>query len=123
MAMFRDTLEDCHLSDLGFRGTWYTWERGRLASTNVRERLDRVVANPSWWQMFPGYLVSHLQHSISDHCPLLLDTAGAAFRSNNMRPREFRFEANWILEDGVEQVISQCWENTSLAVPNRLHEL
>lgn len=26
MHNFRDVLEDCSLSDLGFTGRWYTWE-------------------------------------------------------------------------------------------------
>ncbi|KAA3459950.1 reverse transcriptase [Gossypium australe] len=45
MATFRATLDDCSLSDLGFSSQWYTWERGQLASNNIRERLDRGVAN------------------------------------------------------------------------------
>ncbi|KAA3473446.1 reverse transcriptase [Gossypium australe] len=48
MSEFQTTLEDCGLSDLGFNGRWYTWERGRFSSTNIWEKLDRGVANLEW---------------------------------------------------------------------------
>ncbi|KAA3476871.1 reverse transcriptase [Gossypium australe] len=53
MDAFRDTLEDCQLMDIGYSGSWYTWERGNLPETNIRERLDRGVANNKWMMLFP----------------------------------------------------------------------
>ncbi|KAA3453235.1 reverse transcriptase [Gossypium australe] len=41
IEVFRDTLEECHLMDIGYSGAWFTWERGNLPETNIRERLDR----------------------------------------------------------------------------------
>ncbi|GMJ08327.1 hypothetical protein HRI_004501900 [Hibiscus trionum] len=41
MEAFRLALEDCGLMDLGFSGQWYTWEKGRLSTNVIRERLDR----------------------------------------------------------------------------------
>ncbi|KAA3481356.1 hypothetical protein EPI10_021727 [Gossypium australe] len=43
------------LNDLGFVDRWFTWERGRFRSTNIRERLDRGVASLSWMNLFPNY--------------------------------------------------------------------
>ncbi|KAA3464778.1 reverse transcriptase [Gossypium australe] len=71
---FRKVLEDCDLTDLGFFGQWYMWEKGRLVNNNIRERLDRGVANPKWRNLFPGFEVGHLQHSFSDHCPIVVNT-------------------------------------------------
>lgn len=45
MERFREALNDCNLSDIGFFGNWYTWERGKFSDNNIRERLDRGVAN------------------------------------------------------------------------------
>ncbi|GMJ01587.1 hypothetical protein HRI_003827900 [Hibiscus trionum] len=47
MENFRSTLVDCSLEDVGYRGSWFTWEWGRFQSKNIRERLDRGVANAS----------------------------------------------------------------------------
>ncbi|KAA3476465.1 putative Transposon TX1 [Gossypium australe] len=50
MEAFRETLVDCQLVDIGFSGVWFTWERGNLPETNIRERLDRGLQtkNESW---------------------------------------------------------------------------
>ncbi|GMI75496.1 hypothetical protein like AT4G29090 [Hibiscus trionum] len=122
MAGFRDVLEDCNLSDLGFNGVWYTWERGRLAENNVRERLDRAVANPRWWDLHENYSVSHLSHTISDHFPILVDTVGQTMQRPMARGEVFRFDANWVLEDEAAQIIKNCWESSSATVPEKLHE-
>ncbi|KAK5838267.1 hypothetical protein PVK06_006995 [Gossypium arboreum] len=36
----------------GYSGRWFAWERGNLSKTNIRERLDRGVANTRWISMF-----------------------------------------------------------------------
>ncbi|GMI79785.1 hypothetical protein HRI_001647800 [Hibiscus trionum] len=41
MDAFRMALDDCSLSDIGYQGRWFTWEKGKFESTNIRERLDR----------------------------------------------------------------------------------
>ena len=43
MEAFHEALDGSGLEDLGFTGTWYTWQRGNKARYNTRERLDRVV--------------------------------------------------------------------------------
>lgn len=75
-------MEECELADLGFIGRWYTWERGRLALNNIKERLDRGVANMAWWNKFREYKVQHLLHSFFYHCPILINTV------SNKRPND-----------------------------------
>ncbi|GMI89728.1 hypothetical protein HRI_002642100 [Hibiscus trionum] len=74
MQDFREALFDCDLADLGYEWNWYTWERGRIPATNIRERLDRGVSNPAWRALFPQFSVQHLTHTISDHCLVLVNT-------------------------------------------------
>ncbi|KAA3481364.1 reverse transcriptase [Gossypium australe] len=74
MEAFRNALEDCRLIDVGYSGNWFTWERGNLPETNIRERLDRGVANVNWMSMFLEANIQHLVHSTSDHYPLLIST-------------------------------------------------
>lgn len=57
MDLFRRTLEECHLNDVGFSERWFTWERGNLPKTNIRERLDRGVVTTSWMALFPEVVV------------------------------------------------------------------
>lgn len=96
MDLFRKTLEDCQLSDIRYFGRWFTWERGNLPETNIRERLDRGVANARWVSMFLEVKVQHLVHSFSDHFPLLTDTSNVGER---LRNKIYKFEAWWVLKD------------------------
>ncbi|KAL4387439.1 hypothetical protein GQ457_09G000910 [Hibiscus cannabinus] len=116
--VFRDALNDCALADVGFSGVWYTWEKGRMAVNNIRERLDRGVANSTWWELFPNFRLSHLEHSFSDHCPLLmeLDSSLPGIR----RRWHFRFEASWLLEDTCEAEVKRLWAASSGPIPDRL---
>ncbi|KAA3465148.1 Exo_endo_phos domain-containing protein [Gossypium australe] len=60
MEAFRETLVECQLFDIGFSGVCFTWERGNLPETNIRERLDRGLQMrnglrkfhfEAWWTM------------------------------------------------------------------------
>ncbi|GMJ07053.1 hypothetical protein HRI_004374500 [Hibiscus trionum] len=123
MFDFRDALQKCDLADLGFTGLWYTWEKGRLPSTNIRERLDRAVANTAWWELFPGYSITHLTHSISDHCPVLINTKGSSVSNCSIQKKPFRFESSWVLEDDLVERIKNHWETSDSQFPIRMTEL
>lgn len=41
MKAFQVALEDCQLTDVGYSGIWYTWERGNFSENNIRELLDK----------------------------------------------------------------------------------
>ncbi|KAL4318018.1 hypothetical protein GQ457_18G000980 [Hibiscus cannabinus] len=117
MDAFRIALEDCSLSDIGYQGSWFTWEKGKFAGTNIRERLDRGVANEHWWSLFPSFTLSHMVNSLSDHCPLLLDTIPTA----GVIPRwHFKFEAAWLIEDSCEPEVQKLWVESSGFLPDRL---
>lgn len=49
---FRKFVEDCGLLDLGFSGYPYTWSNNRSGNEYIQERLDRVLATPSWSLLF-----------------------------------------------------------------------
>jgi hypothetical protein len=48
LQAFHDVLSECELNDMGFTGDIYTWQRGQ-----IRERLDRAVANIQWSNLYP----------------------------------------------------------------------
>ncbi|KAA3488701.1 Exo_endo_phos domain-containing protein [Gossypium australe] len=98
IGAFRDVLEECELHDLGFTGQWFTWERGKLPNNNIREILDRRVENVAWWESFPDYMVNHLQHSFSDHCPILIYTREGMRDMTVQEEVPFRFNVDWSME-------------------------
>jgi hypothetical protein len=57
---FFDFVHSNALVDLGFVRNKYTWSNHRTGRDNIRERLDRGLANQNWVHLFPNALVNHL---------------------------------------------------------------
>ncbi|KAA3482263.1 reverse transcriptase [Gossypium australe] len=64
---FKETLEDCQLENRGHSGVWFTWERGNFAENNVKERLDRGVANEKWKCLFPTGIIMEKLEKLKKH--------------------------------------------------------
>ncbi|KAH1113590.1 hypothetical protein J1N35_006968, partial [Gossypium stocksii] len=119
IAEFKTTLEDCLLNDVGCVGRWFTWEKGIFLSTNIRERLDRGVATLNWRYLFPGFLLEHLSHLFSDHCPILLDTMGKLRHGKRRESNLFYFEAKWCLDNLFEETVRHVWANNHGSIPTK----
>ncbi|KAK8568825.1 hypothetical protein V6N12_007365 [Hibiscus sabdariffa] len=117
MSCFRYALSDCSLMNIGYRGSWYTWEKGRVQATNIRERVDRGVANDLWWNTFQDFTMDHIAHSFLDHCPLLLNTVGV---TDTQRQWHVKFEASWLLEDSCEHEVLTLWNAATGSVSSLL---
>ncbi|KAJ4851122.1 hypothetical protein Tsubulata_002429 [Turnera subulata] len=102
---FRDWIDTCGLIDLGFNGFCYTWNNKRKGAANVRERIDRCLANASWRILFDKAQVFHKSMTGSNHRPLRLHLSLASRRIR----RNFRFEAKWVEEEECQQVIRDAW--------------
>ncbi|KAA3462270.1 reverse transcriptase [Gossypium australe] len=120
MDLFRRTLEECQLIDVGYSGRWFTWERGNLPKMNIRERLDRGVANARWVSMFPEVKVQHLVHSFSDHCHLLINTS---IEGGRLKNKTFKFEAWWSLEESFLNEVNRIWKMSSRDLMQKLENL
>ncbi|XP_062005868.1 uncharacterized protein LOC133723047 [Rosa rugosa] len=67
MAVFRSTVADCDLIDMGFAGSRFTW-----SNKFTKERLDRGFQTPQWRALLPHSRVVTLNPSEFDHSPLLI---------------------------------------------------
>jgi hypothetical protein len=104
MQLFHDALKDCDLEDMGYVGDLFTWRRG-----NMRERLDRGMVNHNWNDLFPNASMINSDTTRSDHRPVLVDTeylSSSHAITNGLK----RFEAHWLQEDAVEEMVKAAWE-------------
>ena len=75
MDAFKEALDDCNLSDLGYSNDPFTWWNNNHVDQNyVRERLDRAVADGDWRARFPAFRVKNGDPKHSDHRPVIVET-------------------------------------------------
>lgn len=87
-------LNECKLINLSAAGLRYIW-RGSVQRgfRRVYERLDRVLCNVEWRDLFLGASVFNLPRVKSDHHPILLKIERE--RSGNKDNLPFLFEFAW----------------------------
>jgi hypothetical protein len=109
MLDFREVLSHYDLHDIGFTGLPWTYDNKQKGDSNVRVRLDQVVASPSWSQWFPDTWLQHLVSSKSDHSPVFLNLE----QEHEPRPvhRILRYEIMWEREESLPEEIKRAWED------------
>ena len=60
------------MMELPLVGRKYTWSNKQKHP--ILEKLDRILMNPTWEDLFPMVTVRKLVRDVSDHNPLLLTT-------------------------------------------------
>ncbi|XP_074378457.1 uncharacterized protein LOC141719994 [Apium graveolens] len=99
---FQEVVHESGLSDLGYIGSEFTWERARGTDHWIQERLDRGFANQEWRHMFPQATVTVMEVSTSDHMPLFVELNKTRYVPKSKR---FRFENMWIKEEQCMKLV------------------
>ncbi|XP_019155316.1 PREDICTED: uncharacterized protein LOC109152193 [Ipomoea nil] len=104
---FGDAVRESGLSNFGFDGCQYTWEKGRGTCNWVREKLDRILVSGEWRDLWPYARAKSVEGSTSDHMPLLLTVEGGGPVRVARRPR---FENSWGHIPECRQVVEREWD-------------
>jgi hypothetical protein len=118
---FVDRINECNLIDCGASGPKFTW-RGPTFQNGDRifERLDRALSNDDWRLGFPNAAVKVLPRvNFSDHHPMIIALFGFDYIQ---RPRYFKFEGAWLLEESYVEMLEACWSGTN-SIQERLSNL
>ncbi|OIT24755.1 hypothetical protein A4A49_28383 [Nicotiana attenuata] len=102
---FISCLSDCELQDGGYVGTSFTWSDNIDPPNTIWKRLDRLVYNTEWFDLFGGTSVTHMSRSCSDHSPLLI----ACGSNPPEQVRYFKFLNFWVDHEEYLNVIQQSW--------------
>ncbi|XP_010445958.1 PREDICTED: uncharacterized protein LOC104728708 [Camelina sativa] len=102
-------MNDLSLIDIGFKGSKFTWRRGREERTYVAKRLDRVLCCANTHLKWQEATVTHLPFFSSDHAPLYLQLSPVVKGDPQRRP--FCFEVAWMQHESFKDLLVTSWDN------------
>lgn len=108
MQNFRSFLNSTGLMDLDLKGCKYAWVSNPRDGFLTREKLDRVLANWPWRDVFQHAIGEALPIITFDHCPIFLN-----FNPKGRGKRYFKYEAYWEDHDECGAVIKQSRDRGS----------
>jgi exonuclease III len=120
--ILQDTLNNCNLVDLGYKGEPFTWTNNQANNCHIKERLDRFCATTDWISRFPRFTNYHLMSSTSDHNPILFVFGTNIDFRNDSHNKQYlkRFENIWLQEPECLNIIKECWDNEEGETHNKL---
>lgn len=112
LALGRNVLAECGLSEFGYEGYPFTWFNGREGSENIQCRHDRAMGNEGFNNYFSPIRVIHLTRFGSDHAAILVHREVDPNVVCRKRVHVFRFEDIWSKDPRCEKLInsSMDWE-------------
>ncbi|KAK6156521.1 hypothetical protein DH2020_010769 [Rehmannia glutinosa] len=117
ISLFRDAIDFCDLSDMGFCGSKFTWQRLLVHPRTQRARLDRYLCNPTFRSVFPWYRIHNIPSFSSDHAFVFARIAAQTPQPiNPMRRKPQRFESYWIQSPECKHIIQDSWVSSSPAL-------
>lgn len=96
------------------QGAEYTWSNGRKGRRHTEVRLDRLLHNSAWVNLWPLSHCKTLYRVSSDHYPIILSFD--VFVRSFVRP--FKFSNCWIDHPKFEREVQLCWEEPMGYVDN-----
>ncbi|XP_042964506.1 uncharacterized protein LOC122298703 [Carya illinoinensis] len=104
-AEFNDLINVCALIEPPSCGNILSWCNGRNGGRRIWARLDRILVNMQFINLFEGSNYSYLPRSSSDHAPMLF----LLFKKNISIVKPFRFLRMWGSHDGFLSLVEQSW--------------
>ncbi|KAL2924546.1 C-Jun-amino-terminal kinase-interacting protein 4 [Bienertia sinuspersici] len=106
MEAARCCMETCGMQDIPYSGHYYTWSNKQVASERVFTKLDRVMANDQWLEVYKSMNAVFLAEGCSDHCPALLRMNQG--EGNGKKP--FKYFRMWQQASDYKSRIKDAWE-------------
>ncbi|KAL2923281.1 hypothetical protein RDABS01_014772 [Bienertia sinuspersici] len=106
MDLMTSYISDCDLQDIPYSGHFYMWSNKLVTEDRVWSKLDRVMANEKWLELFQNANAVFLTEGCSDHFPALLRMNFDVGKGR----KPFKYFQMWQQAPDYSQRIQQAWE-------------
>ncbi|XP_043697449.1 uncharacterized protein LOC122648282, partial [Telopea speciosissima] len=103
---FNTFIEDSGLIDLKWKGEAMTWNNRQSGDARICCKLDRVMVNLAWMDVFRTSEAIFHPPGLSDHSPVVV----AVLDEVNFGPKPFRFFEAWIGRARFDDMVRKGWE-------------
>ncbi|XP_043697062.1 uncharacterized protein LOC122647823, partial [Telopea speciosissima] len=83
-----------------------TWNNRQSGDTRICCKLDRVMVNLAWMDVFRSSEATFHPPGLSDHSPVVV----GVLDETNFGPKPFRFFEAWIGREGFDDLVRKGWE-------------
>ena len=101
----RDCIGECGVVDIKCTCCFFTWNNKQQGEDRVFSKLDRMLGNQSWQDMFPSAEVNFQGEGDFDHSPAIL-TIHSIERGSK---KPFRYFAMWEGDTQFLEKVRQAW--------------
>lgn len=105
IADFNEVCQSLSVFDHQYTGSQFTWLNNHQVDFIAR-KLDRVLINSAWLDVFATSTVEFLPPEVSDHCLGLVKLCKEVFSP----PKPFKFFNFWVRHSEFLDLVKQSWE-------------
>ncbi|XP_062080697.1 uncharacterized protein LOC133785484 [Humulus lupulus] len=104
---FHDFLIECDLLDIPYSDYFFTWNNKQSPPDRIVAKLDRVLSNPAWLEVFSNVNVRFLLEGLFDHMPAVLSFS----KTMELGKKPFLYFKMWQRFSGYQQCVSEAWQS------------
>uniref|UniRef100_A0A803PRU1 Reverse transcriptase domain-containing protein n=1 Tax=Cannabis sativa TaxID=3483 RepID=A0A803PRU1_CANSA len=104
--LFKDCVNDCQLEDIRSSGKFFTWCNKQQGRDRIYSKIDRILANLKWFDLFPGAEAIFMNEGMFDHSPALL----TFHQLSQMGKKPFRYFRMWSSHPDYAQQVNRVWK-------------
>ncbi|XP_074293074.1 uncharacterized protein LOC141619980 [Silene latifolia] len=106
MIPFQNTVAECELYDMKTSGAFFTCTNKQPSDSVVFSRIDRVLINTEWLNVWPDYYAHFAPEGEFDHCPCVITYLGDVVST---RRKPFKFFNMWSKVPDFQDIVQKGW--------------
>ena len=108
MREFKECVDANELVDINRSGLQFTWNQKPRGLDGILKKIDRIMANIEFLDLFAGAHAIFQPYRVSDHSPAILHIPTMC----KFKPRPFKFSNILVQNSRFKQQVKECWDSS-----------
>ncbi|KAK1427996.1 hypothetical protein QVD17_16799 [Tagetes erecta] len=106
MRDFKECVDNIEMMDINGYGLHYTWNQKPKKGVGIRNKIDRIMGNVEFMNLFTNASAIFQPYRISDHTPCVLKLPSIS----RTKPQPFKFPNFVLYKPGFCEMVNSKWE-------------